>query len=310
MTTIDLDQGRLALAEVSCRLAYVEAEATAMAERRRAPAMADDRRAVRLAELESERAALQRRHDELTELVPDATRVRRVDGTLPGDRQRVHLGEYRTRRQDKLRGLEAKVKYLDTILTDKGAPRDVRRRARDARASAQNDIDVLRAEPSDDELRPEDMCPDGVHLESSHGYVWTSARPAWPCHAWPGQQRIFDDVAKLLVAVTGRDRDSELTRWQLTLYCGHMVERTAHSSYPTYAAAGGLPQACEACGVDPAFVVEETAMGPAAPPPPPPSPPPAATARSRKALERRAAKLEAELASVRAQLQTDHRPDK
>jgi uncharacterized protein (UPF0147 family) len=267
--------------------------------------MADDRRAARLAELASERTALQRRHDELTERVPDASQVRGPDGTMPAGRRLEHLGEYRRRRHDKLRGLRAKGEYLDAILADKAAPKDVRRRARDARASVSSDIEALNAEPSDDELRPEDMCADGVHLERSRGYVWSSTHPVYPCSAWPGQQRIFNDVAKLLFDITARARDHELTRWRLTLYCGHVVERTAHSSYATYAAAGGGQRVCEVCGVDPALVVEEISLGPAAPPPAPPPAPPKSTPRSRKALERRAEKLAAELATVRAQLKMD-----
>jgi hypothetical protein len=304
--TVDLDQDRLALAELTCRLEHVQTEASALAERRLSPAMADDRRAARLAELESERGALRGRQEELTERVPDASQVRGPDGTLPADRRLEHLGVYRTRRLEKLGGLRAKGEYLDAILADKAAPKDVRRRARDARASVSSDIEALNAEPSDDELRPEDMCADGVHLERSHGYVWSSTHPAYPCSAWPGQQRIFDDVAKLLFDITARARDQALTRWRLTLYCGHVVERTAHSSYATYTAAGGGQRVCEVCGIDPAFVVEGISLGPSAPPPPPRSSPSKPTPRSRKALERRAEKLEAELAAVRDQLKTDN----
>lgn len=257
--------------------------------------MPDGRRATRLAELEIERVSLQRRHDHLAVRVPD--------GTLPADRRRANVGEYRARRREKLRALEAKVGYLNTVLADKAAPREVRRRARDACATAANDIDVLNAEPSDEDLHPEDMCADGVHLASSHGYVWTSAQPAWPCAAWPGQRRIFDNVAQLLFTdTTSGSRNRELTRWQLTLYCGHVVERTAHSSYATYSVAGGGLRACEVCGVDPAFVVNEKALGPVTPDPPSP-PPRTPMPQARKALERRAAKLEAELAAVRAELQ-------
>lgn len=303
MTTEHADQDRLALAEVTCCLAHVLDEAAALAERRTFPAMPDGRRATRLAELEMERVSLQRRHDELTVRVPDPEQVRAPDGTLPTDCRRANLGEYRARRREKLRVLEAKNGYLNTVLADKAAPREVQRRARDARATAANDIDVLNAEPSDEDLRPKDMCADGVHLESSHGYIWTSTQPAWPCAAWPGQRRIVDNVAKMLFTdFTSGSRNRELTRWQLTLYSDHVVERTAHSSYATYRAAGsGLP-ACEVCGVDPAFVVDEKSLGPVMPAPPSP-PPRAPTPRARKALERRAVKLEAELAAVLAELQ-------
>jgi hypothetical protein len=264
--------------------------------------MPDDRRATRLAEFTTQQRELQRRRDELAERVPDPEQVRGPDGSLPADRRRANLGEYRARRQERVTALEAKITYLDAILEDTAAPKEVRRRARDARATAINELEAVQAEPSDDDLRDEDICPDGVHLAASHGYVWTSAHPAWPCAAWPGQRRIFDKVAPLLFDAP--TRGDALNRWQLTLFCGHVVERTAHKSYPTYAAAGVLNRACETCGVDPAFVVDETLLGVAVAPPPTP-PAPKSTSRSRKSLERRAAKLEAELAAVRAQLQAE-----
>jgi uncharacterized protein (UPF0147 family) len=306
VTTEDADLHRLALAEVTCRLAHLRNEASALAEHRAFPAMPEDRRAVRLAELQAERAAIQDRYDELVALVPNPEKVRAPDGTLPAERRRANLLEYRERRQEKLGALKAKVGYLDKVLADKSAPKEVRRRARDARATAVNDIDVLNAEPSDQDLRPADMCADAVHLETSHGYVWTSARPAWPCAAWPGQRRVFDKVAHLLFSdMSSGGRDRELTRWQLSLYCGHVVERTAHSSYASYSTAGGGLRECEVCGVDPTFVVDEKPLGPVAPAPPSLPAAPASAPRTRKALERRAAKLEAELAAVRARLQAD-----
>lgn len=306
VTTGDADQDRLALAEVTCYLAHVQDEASALADRRAFPAMPEDRRDTRLAELEREASAMQQRYDELTALVPDAEQVRAPDATLPAERRLANRLEYRTRRQEKLRALEAKLVYLDAVLADKTAPKAVCRRARDARATAVNDMDVLTSEPSDEVLRPEDMCPDGVHLASSHGYVWTSTRPAWPCPAWPGQRRIFDKVAQLLFSdITSDRRQRDLTRWQLTLYCGHVIERTAHSSYASYSAAGGGLRACDICGVDPAFVVDEKSLAPVTTAlPSPPTPARAPTSRTRKTLERRAAKLEAELAAVRAELQT------
>jgi len=302
VTINEADQDRLRLAEVTCRLAHVEEASSALAARRAFPAMPDDRREARLGELEAERSTLQQRRNELARRVPDPEQVRAPDGTLAAERRRQNLGDYRILRQEKIRALGTKIEYLDTILGDKSAPKDVRRRARDARATASNELGVLRAEPSDEDLRPEDVCADGVHLASSHGYVWTSTRPAWPCAAWPGQQRVFDNVTRLFNDFTSRSRDHELTRWQLTLYCGHIVERAAHSSYATYLAAAGGARSCEVCGVDPAFVVEEKSLGPVAPAPTPVPRPPAPPA-ARKALERRAAKLDAELAAVRAQLQ-------
>lgn len=126
--------------------------------------------------------------------------------------------------------------------------------------------------------------------------------PAWPCAAWPGQQRKWKEVEQLLDRISATRRNHELTRWELTLHCGHVVQRQAHHSYPTYAAAGGFDRPCETCGVDPSFVVSERSLGPAGEPPTPPTPPrPSPAERNR--MTKRMQRLEAELAELRTKLQ-------
>jgi hypothetical protein len=301
MRTEDLDGTRLALAEVTCRLAHTAAEASALAEGRAFPAMPADRRASQLSELQATLARLRERHGHLVERVPDPEVVAAADGTLPEDRRRSHLSRYIDARRVGVERLEVRLAYLRGVADDKATPKEVRRRARDGRSMATSELEALRAEPANADLQPGDMCPDWVHLERSHGYVWTVATRATPCPAWPGQIEIARRLQRTLADLHARRREHELTRWRLTLHCGHTVERTAHMSYPTYAAAGGSSRPCEVCGVDPSFVIEELSLEPAGPPPD--RRPAPAVQQNRKALERRAGKLEAELASVRARLQ-------
>lgn len=53
----------------------------------------------------------------------------------------------------------------------------------------------------------------------------------------------------------------ELMRWRLRLYCGHIVERSAHASHRTLHAAFTGGAACPECGLDPATIVDGEAIG-------------------------------------------------
>jgi hypothetical protein len=52
-----------------------------------------------------------------------------------------------------------------------------------------------------------------------------------------------------------------LTTWRLRLFCGHLVDRSAHRSYTTVqrAFASG-PHACPKCGLSPATIVAGRAL--------------------------------------------------
>lgn len=75
----------------------------------------------------------------------------------------------------------------------------------------------------------------------------------------------------------------DLMRWRVRLYCGHVVEWTAHRTHMTISSALSVGRACPTCGLDPATIVAAVPLGlmsdPADPRPDP-------------------ARLEAELASV------------
>lgn len=296
------DQNRLALAEAQCRLGHLRAGLAAMRDGTAFPALPAQRRAEQIAELAVDLEGWEARHSALRRAVPDPDAVTSGDGSTPPQRRERHRQLYLQQRQQRRADLQTKLAYLGSVVGDRTAPREVRRRARDRRRSVELDLQVLDGEPADADLRPQDLCPDGVHLAARHGYLHTTTHPAWPCAAWPGQQRIWEKVGVILDRVAATRQDHELTRWELTLHCGHVVERRTHRSYPTYAAASGIERPRETCGVDPSFVVTERSLGPAGEPPAPPTPsrPPSA---ERVRMTKRVQRLEAELSELRTRLQ-------
>lgn len=90
-------------------------------------------------------------------------------------------------------------------------------------------------------------------------------------------------------------------RWRLRLYCGHVVERTAHYTHKTFHNAFMSAGACPECGLDPTTIVDGEAIGLAAEPkavlgPRAPSAKTERAGRPTKAeLEARVRELEAEV---------------
>lgn len=208
----EADDARLALAEVNCRLAQLSSELSAMRDGSAFPAMAPDRRTDRVRELDVELAPLQVRQAELVAAVPDPDAVVAADGSTPPQRRAEHRQAYLRQRQLRRTAMQDKHAYLTSVLKDKEAPAQVRRKARDAAQSVEGDLTVLDAESADDDLRPDDMCPDAVHLSARHGYVHAAAEPAWPCPAWPGQQSIWRQVSRTLNGIAANRQPHELTR--------------------------------------------------------------------------------------------------
>lgn len=93
----------------------------------------------------------------------------------------------------------------------------------------------------------------------------------------------------------------QLMRWRLRLYCGHVVERTAHIESRTVHAAFMAGVFCPECELEPATIVAARAIGPVAGPPEP-AVPRRPAGRPRQALERRLAKAKAEVAKLEAEL--------
>lgn len=129
--------------------------------------------------------------------------------------------------------------------------------------------------------------------ERVHEYVKRVVADAPPMT--PGQ---IDKVRRTLFSY--RTPDHELMRWRLRLYCGHIIEATAHhtSQQP------GGPRSCPECGLEPASVVAFESIGLVAEPPGPeqPSPPPTPRSPRRSAEQRRIIELEEEVTRLRARL--------
>lgn len=109
-------------------------------------------------------------------------------------RRTAHLPRYIARRRDKIDTLEARLTYLDTVVADKSAPRDVRRRARDDHSMTDSNLRALRREPSDEQLRARDMCPDAAfaklsRLRLDRRETGVAQAAADPCQRAPAARR-------------------------------------------------------------------------------------------------------------------------
>jgi hypothetical protein len=99
----------------------------------------------------------------------------------------------------------------------------------------------------------------------------------------------------------------QLMRWRLRLFCGHLVECTAHYTHKTVHAAFSALRGCPQCGRDPIVIVAAEPLGLA-------GQPPGRRMRSQKErptraqLERRVAELEVELSRLQAREAAEH-PD-
>lgn len=73
-----------------------------------------------------------------------------------------------------------------------------------------------------------------------------------------------EEIGRLL---STRTPPAQLMRWRLRLFCGHVVERTAHYTHKTLHNAFTGSAACTECGLDPATIVDGEAIGLVAEPP-------------------------------------------
>lgn len=112
----------------------------------------------------------------------------------------------------------------------------------------------------------------------------------------------YRTLARIMQTARNRPR-SELMRWRLRLFCGHIVERTAHHTHKTIHAAF-TTRACEVCGLEPATIVAAEALGRAEQPAPVVSRAPTKTT-DRGRIERSIARHEAEAARLRKLLEED-----
>lgn len=62
-------------------------------------------------------------------------------------------------------------------------------------------------------------------------------------------------------AFSTRTPPQQLMKWRLRLFCGHVVERTAHYKHKTLHNAFMSGDSCPECGLDPAVIVDGEAVG-------------------------------------------------
>lgn len=91
--------------------------------------------------------------------------------------------------------------------------------------------------------------------------------------------------------------DHMLMKWSVRLFCGHVVERTAHRDHKTVQRAFTLSR-CPECGLDPATIIAARPLGLISEPPPTPNPSGQRRVRAERELKRarrEVARLEQEL---------------
>lgn len=108
-----------------------------------------------------------------------------------------------------------------------------------------------------------------------------------------------EGLRRILAGVRER-QPHELMRWQLRLFCGHVVEKHAQIAHRSTAAAFTGSTSCSECGLDPATILAARPLGLAGPAPAPAMPHIKRPDRDR--LRARADKLEREAAALREQL--------
>jgi len=134
-----------------------------------------------------------------------------------------------------------------------------------------------------------------VPLRADGGYMETlgpalAERP-------PLRPETVATVAAIFRNAEKNKRPSDIMRWRLGLFCGHVIERQAHVSNQSYTSWHG---ACPECRKDPVTVVAAKPLGLVEEPrtDPAPTPPPASPGTLRKRLSR----AEAEVARLRREL--------
>jgi hypothetical protein len=137
------------------------------------------------------------------------------------------------------------------------------------------------------------------------GGYWEESGPSLGSGLPPSVAADVGRVARMLLDQP-RTPDHDLMRWQVRLFCGHVVERTAHKNHKTVRSAFTIGAACPECGLDPASIIAARPLGLEAEPPASPraDAPTADVAKVRRQLARApadVARLEAELPSAIAE---------
>lgn len=114
------------------------------------------------------------------------------------------------------------------------------------------------------------------------------------------RQRNVDRAWEMLRAL--RTPDSQIVRWRVRLYCGHIAETQRHCEVEQPKAHGASSMRCPDCGMNPALIVAYEPIGLLAPTEGAFAGRQPLTPKSRRALQRRLAKIEHEAEQIREQL--------
>lgn len=117
----------------------------------------------------------------------------------------------------------------------------------------------------------------------------------------PLPDEILEKVATLLSQPTP---DSQIMRWRVRLFCGHIVEARRHFEMKRPTDHGCSSQLCPECGMDPAAIVAYEPLGPAAEPVAAPAVqrPRVRSSLSKAELQAENARLRDELRRLRAEI--------
>jgi hypothetical protein len=107
------------------------------------------------------------------------------------------------------------------------------------------------SEDSAGHLHPKELCAPG----RADGGYW---RELGPSRTTPPP---FPEETLQALAVLMSQPKGPLMRWKLRLYCGHVVESTAHESYRSASRASGGESRCTSCGLDPATILAARPLG-------------------------------------------------
>lgn len=140
-------------------------------------------------------------------------------------------------------------------------------------------------------------------LRADGGYVQElgAAAAGFPPLSPERAQRIAAVLSRLLANPTP---DHMLMRWRLRLFCGHVIERTAHVEHTTAGSAfGGSVHGCPECDQDPVVIVAARPLGLKGRPPNTSRPPLLPTSGLKDRLRR----AEAEVERLRKELADEER---
>lgn len=119
-----------------------------------------------------------------------------------------------------------------------------------------------------DDPAPPTKKQERAQRERLHMREWARKQAATAPPLRPEQ---VEGLRRILAGVRER-QPHELMRWQLKLFCGHVVEKHAHVSHRSASAAFTGSTGCPDCGLAPATILAARPLGLAGPPPVPSTP--------------------------------------